>query len=144
VDGVAASLRYERGVLTLAATRGDGVTGDDVTANVKTIRAIPLQLAGDDVPELIEIRGEVYWPTDDFTRFNAARQEAGRSGICQSAQRDRRHAQATRSAEDRRTRAALRGPRFRAHGAGDHRGAVGVDGSAQVVGRTGQRPHARG
>ncbi len=77
VDGVAASLVYEYGALTLAATRGDGVTGDDVTANVRTLRSVPLRLEGDDVPALFEVRGEIYWPTDDFTRFNARRKEAG-------------------------------------------------------------------
>jgi DNA ligase (NAD+) len=113
VDGVAASLRYERGVLTLAATRGDGVTGDDVTANVKTIRAIPLQLAGDDVPELIEIRGEVYWPTDDFTRFNAARQEAGEAVFANP-----RNATAGTLKQLDPQKIAGRGLRFVAHGFG--------------------------
>ena len=56
VDGVAASLTYENGRLVLAATRGDGVTGDDVTQNVRTIRAVPLRLEGRDVPELLEVR----------------------------------------------------------------------------------------
>ncbi len=78
VDGVAVSLRYEEGRLVLAATRGDGTTGDDITENARTIRAIPLQLRdGDGLPSVLEIRGEVYWPVPAFNAFNAARREAG-------------------------------------------------------------------
>ncbi len=77
IDGVAISLRYEAGRLVLGATRGDGETGDDVTQNVRTIRAIPLRLAGEGVPDILEVRGEVYWPRKDFEAFNAAREEAG-------------------------------------------------------------------
>ncbi len=77
IDGVAISLRYENGLLVLAATRGDGRTGDDITANARTIRSIPLRLRGSDVPEVVEIRGEVYWPHASFDEFNAARVEAG-------------------------------------------------------------------
>lgn len=77
VDGVAMSLRYESGALVLAATRGDGLAGDDVTANVRTIRSVPLTLDGADIPEVIEIRGEVYWPHDSFATWNARRAEQG-------------------------------------------------------------------
>jgi len=77
IDGVAISLRYEQGRLVLAATRGDGRTGDDITNNARTIRAIPLRLAGRDVPDVVEVRGEVYWPTDAFDRYNARRVRAG-------------------------------------------------------------------
>ena len=77
IDGVAVSLRYEAGRLALAATRGDGTTGDDVTQNVRTIRSVPLRLTGKDVPDVLEVRGEVYWPNSDFRRFNAAREAAG-------------------------------------------------------------------
>ena len=78
IDGVAVSLRYEDGSLALAATRGDGRTGDDITANARTIRSIPLRLAGGGAPpEVLEVRGEVYWPREEFARFNAARAEAG-------------------------------------------------------------------
>jgi len=77
IDGVAISLRYEDGLLTQAATRGDGETGDDITQNARTIRAIPLRLIGRDVPELLEARGEVYWPRSDFARFNAERAKKG-------------------------------------------------------------------
>jgi len=84
IDGVAISLRYEEGRLVQAATRGDGDTGDDITANARTIRAIPLSLtpsSGDlfarGVPRVLEVRGEVFWPLPDFNAFNQKRQEAG-------------------------------------------------------------------
>lgn len=77
VDGVAVSLRYEAGLLVLAATRGDGRTGDDITANVRTIGAIPLRLAGEGWPAVLEVRGEVYWPREAFAAHNARRKEQG-------------------------------------------------------------------
>jgi DNA ligase (NAD+) len=77
IDGLAMSLRYEQGLLARAATRGDGETGDDVTANVRTIRAVPLQLVGRKVPENLEVRGEVYMPRPAFEELNRLRQEAG-------------------------------------------------------------------
>ncbi|MFQ5589932.1 MAG: NAD-dependent DNA ligase LigA [Phycisphaerae bacterium] len=77
IDGVAVTLLYEEGVLVQAATRGDGVTGDDITANVRTIRSVPLRLTGNDVPRLLDVRGEVVWPREDFYRFNARREERG-------------------------------------------------------------------
>ncbi|MFM8460212.1 MAG: NAD-dependent DNA ligase LigA, partial [Chthoniobacterales bacterium] len=76
VDGVAISLTYREGLLELAATRGDGTTGDDVTQNVRTIRSIPLRLEGD-VPDLIEIRGEVYLPKKKFAALNEEREKEG-------------------------------------------------------------------
>jgi DNA ligase (NAD+) len=69
IDGVSLSLNYVDGQLVQAATRGDGTTGEDVTANVRTIRAVPLRLRGN-APRRMEIRGEVYLPTDAFTRYN--------------------------------------------------------------------------
>ncbi len=78
IDGLAIDLVYERGRLASAATRGDGRTGEDVTLNVKTIKSIPARLAGDDVPELIEVRGEVFLPAHAFERLNATLQEAGK------------------------------------------------------------------
>ena len=77
IDGVAASLRYEKGRLVLAATRGDGTVGDDVTHNAKTIRAIPLKLRTEDPPEVLEVRGEVFWPLKAFDKFNKKREAAG-------------------------------------------------------------------
>jgi DNA ligase (NAD+) len=76
VDGVAISLTYREGILELAATRGDGTTGDDVTQNIRTIRSIPLRLEGD-VPDLIEIRGEVYLPKKKFAALNEEREKEG-------------------------------------------------------------------
>lgn len=70
IDGVAVSLRYEAGELIQASTRGDGITGEDITQNVRTISAVPLKLRGTSVPRLVEIRGEVYIPLNDFNNFN--------------------------------------------------------------------------
>lgn len=79
VDGVALTLRYENGHLTLAATRGDGSTGDDITANIRTIRSIPLRLSKEigTIPDLLEVRGEVFMDKQGFIKLNKARQEAG-------------------------------------------------------------------
>lgn len=76
-DGLAVNLRYEHGVLVQAATRGDGETGEDMTQNVRTIRAIPLRLATDTPPAVLEVRGEVYLRRDDFEALNAAARERG-------------------------------------------------------------------
>ena len=77
IDGVAVSLLYEDGVLVTAATRGDGETGEDITSNVKTIGAIPLRLAGEKIPRLVEVRGEIYMPAADFAAFNEAARQKG-------------------------------------------------------------------
>lgn len=77
VDGLAVNLTYERGRLVRAATRGDGRTGEDITPNVRTIAEIPDRLAGDKVPDLVEIRGEVYFPMEKFQELNARLNEAG-------------------------------------------------------------------
>jgi DNA ligase (NAD+) len=76
IDGAAVSLTYENGVLARGATRGNGVIGEDVTANLRTIRDIPLRLRGDRAPPLIEIRGEVYMPFTGFERLNDERRKA--------------------------------------------------------------------
>lgn len=70
IDGVAISLMYEKGVLVRGATRGDGRTGEDITANVRTISAIPLRLMGSGYPDSLEVRGEIYMPTEGFNAFN--------------------------------------------------------------------------
>lgn len=80
IDGLACSLIYENGKLVRAATRGDGVVGENVTANVRTIRSIPLTLKvpdGETVPELLDVRGEVYMPRQAFMRLNEQRAERG-------------------------------------------------------------------
>lgn len=70
LDGLAVSIRYENGILVQAATRGDGFTGEDITSNVKTIRAIPLRLNGSEVPPVLEVRGEVFMPLAGFIAMN--------------------------------------------------------------------------
>ena len=77
IDGLSISLRYERGQLVEAATRGDGAEGENVTANVRTIRAIPHALKGRDVPDTIDVRGEIYLSHADFAALNAAQEKAG-------------------------------------------------------------------
>ena len=78
IDGLAIDLVYERGRLARAATRGDGRTGEDVTLNVRTIESVPDRLTGDGVPEVLEVRGEVFLPEAAFERLNESLQEAGK------------------------------------------------------------------
>jgi DNA ligase (NAD+) len=78
IDGVACALTYEDGVLTQAATRGDGRVGEDITANVRTLKVIPRRLAVDDPPSVIEVRGEVYLPVKAFEEVNVELTEAGK------------------------------------------------------------------
>lgn len=77
LDGLAVSLLYEDGVLVRAATRGDGITGENITANVRTIRAIPLKLTGENIPRRVEVRGEVFLPQAGFEKIN---EDARRTG----------------------------------------------------------------
>jgi DNA ligase (NAD+) len=77
LDGLAISLRYEDGAFVQGATRGDGAVGEDVTANLRTVKAIPLRLRGDGWPRLLEVRGEVIMPRAGFEAFNARAREAG-------------------------------------------------------------------
>ena len=79
VDGLALNLVYENGRLSRGATRGDGRTGEDVTPNVRTIGNVPDELAGDDVPDYLEVRGEVFFAVEDFTELNAQLVEAGKA-----------------------------------------------------------------
>lgn len=76
-DGVAVSLRYEAGVLKQALTRGDGLSGEDITQNIRTVLPVPLRLRGQQIPEVLEVRGEVVFSKDAFTRLNAERLAAG-------------------------------------------------------------------
>ena len=85
IDGLSCAIRYENGHLALAATRGDGDTGEDVTHNAKTIRDIPLSLKGK-APALLEVRGEVYMDKKDFNSLNQQRKKNGAGFVCQSAQ----------------------------------------------------------
>lgn len=81
LDGLAISLRYEAGLLVQAATRGDGSRGEDVTHNVRTIPSVPLRLLGDDWPQVLEVRGEIYMPLAGFTRLNKQAQAKGEKGF---------------------------------------------------------------
>ncbi|MHC4709878.1 MAG: hypothetical protein ACYTA3_05520 [Planctomycetota bacterium] len=87
IDGVAVSLRYEQGSLALALTRGDGEQGDDVTAQVRTVRCIPLRLRDhrNPPPDVLEIRGEVFMPNEEFERINTERESLGEAaGRCRA------------------------------------------------------------
>lgn len=77
IDGAAVSVTYQGGVLAVGATRGNGVVGEEITANLRTLRDVPLRLRGDDVPSLLEIRGEVYMPFEGFEKMNEERVAAG-------------------------------------------------------------------
>ena len=79
VDGVAINLLYEQGRLTRALTRGNGTTGEDVTLNIRTLDNVPTRLTGDDVPALLEVRGEVFFPVEGFEALNARLVEAGKA-----------------------------------------------------------------
>ena len=78
VDGLAINLLYEKGRLTRALTRGNGVTGEDVTLNIKTIKSIPTELTGIEIPDLLEVRGEVFFPLKSFDELNDSLEEAGK------------------------------------------------------------------
>jgi DNA ligase (NAD+) len=77
MDGLAVELIYKKGCLIVASTRGDGVTGEDVTQNIRTLRGLPLRLTGEGVPELLEVRGEVFLSLEAFQKINSAREENG-------------------------------------------------------------------
>ena len=81
LDGLAISLRYEKGILVQAATRGDGAVGEDVTANVRTIADVPLKLKGEDIPDVIEVRGEVFMPKNGFEALNQQQKAEGKKAF---------------------------------------------------------------
>ena len=81
LDGLAISLRYESGLLVQAATRGDGSRGEDVTHNVRTIPSVPLRLLGEDWPQVLEVRGEIYMPLAGFERLNQRARVNGEKGF---------------------------------------------------------------
>lgn len=114
IDGVACSLRYEAGRLVLAATRGDGVQGDEITANVRTIRDVPLQLDCAEPPAVFEVRGEVYMPKETFERLNERRRAEG----AEVYQNPRNTTAGTLKLLDSR-QVAARGLRFLPHGIGE-------------------------
>ena len=105
IDGVSIALTYVDGVFVRGATRGDGSKGEDVTSNVRTIRAVPLQL-NEPVPGRMEIRGEVYLPRAAFEKMNEERAKHGRRVVCESAECGRRGAPQSRSRPGREARAA--------------------------------------
>jgi DNA ligase (NAD+) len=115
-DGLAINLRYEDGVLVQAATRGDGETGEDVTQNIRTVRRIPLRLAGN-APQVLEVRGEAFMSRPDFERYNEGAACAGLADAGQSTQRRRRQHSSARPAL-----AARRPLSFYAYGLGETRG----------------------
>ncbi|NBX36458.1 MAG: NAD-dependent DNA ligase LigA [Planctomycetes bacterium] len=125
VDGVAISLRYERGVLVQAATRGDGAVGDDVTANIRAVRAIPLRLRSiakgsinpPEMPEVLEVRGEIYMPLAEFERINAERRARDEPELANA----RNATAGTLKSLDPAVTAARR-LAFVAHGRGEQRG----------------------
>ena len=100
IDGVAISLTYENGLLTVGATRGDGEHGDDVTHNLRTINELPLRLHTDDPPPLFEARGEVYMTRAELARINRERAAEGEEPYANPRNLDRRHAQAARPEAD--------------------------------------------
>ncbi len=117
VDGVAVAIVYENGRLIRAATRGDGTTGEDVTANVRTMANVPQQLTGDDVPELLEVRGEIYFPVSGFADVNAGMVEAGKAPFANP-----RNAAAGSLRQKDPKVTASRPLRLVVHGVGAHRG----------------------
>ncbi len=117
IDGLAINLTYEKGRLTRAATRGDGRTGEDVTSNVRTIAEIPGRLADDNPPDLLEVRGEIYFPAEAFADLNASLVEQGKAPFANP----RNAAAGSLRQKDPRITAS-RGLRMVVHGVGARRG----------------------
>jgi DNA ligase (NAD+) len=121
-DGLAISLRYENGAFVQAATRGDGFTGEDVTANIRTVKVVPLRLRGASIPDVLEVRGEVLMFKEDFARLNQRQRDAGHKEFANP-----RNAAAgsLRQLDARIT--AQRRLRFFAYGVGTLQGAIKPD-----------------
>ncbi len=132
VDGVAASLRYERGVLVQGLTRGDGYRGDDITHNLRTLRSVPLVLEGD-APEVLEVRGEVYMPREEFDRINRELAAEGQELFVNP-----RNATAGTLKQLDPKNVERRGLRFVLHGYGELSADVTIDSHTQLV-ETAQR-----
>lgn len=125
IDGVAISLRYEKGRLVAAVTRGDGEKGDDVTAQVRAIRAVPLELSAPgeaSIPDILEVRGEIFMPNAEFERINREKEAAGEAPFANA----RNSTAGTLKNLDPRVTAARR-LNFVAHGRGEVRGFEGVE-----------------
>lgn len=118
IDGVACSMVYREGKLDYALTRGDGTSGDDITNNIRTIRSIPLRLNGSNIPALLEVRGEVFIPSDGFAKLNEQREEQG----LQNFANPRNATAGTLKLLDSKE-VAKRPLEFLAHGLGAHEGA---------------------
>ena len=127
IDGVAISLRYERGQLVRATTRGDGAKGDVITGNIRAIAAIPVRLDTDDPPEVLEVRGEVVMPDASFERVNAHREAMGEPLFANA----RNSTAGTLKSLDPKV-VARRGLRFLAHGRGEVKG-VDFEGYAEFL-----------
>ena len=139
IDGLAISCTYENGVLARAATRGDGIRGEDVTANVRTIRTVPLRLNGDDVPATVELRGEVYFPLLGV-RPSQPGARGGRTTPVRKPQEHRvRGAAATRLPRDGVPAAGRDVLLRREHGQRFHRQPLGGAADDQSMGRQGER-----
>lgn len=126
-DGLAVNIRYEQGRLVQAATRGDGVTGEDITQNVRTIRSVPLRLL-DPVPERLEVRGEVFMRRGDFEQLNARRQQSGEAAFVNP-----RNAAAGSLRQLDPSVTAERPLQFIAYGWGDLSGGPELDGHAAML-----------
>ncbi len=130
LDGLAINLRYEHGRLVHAATRGDGVTGEDVSHSVRTIKAVPLTLAGDGWPEVLEVRGEVYMPRAGFEAFNRRARERGEKELVNP-----RNAAAGSVRQKDPRLAAARPLSFYAYGLGEVSGGALADTHSGVLAR---------